>query len=359
MSSLIFKDLEEYYDAMQEWFSEIASNSGHFRPYLKKVVFGSGKRIRPIFALLSCEAICGDYTRALPVAVAYELAHHSSLIQDDIMDRSPKRRYAKSIYSEFGLNTAILTSDMLIFEIFSLLARYRDYKLSSDRIYQILEMVGRSAKATALGEFVDNEIIPDGLVDESAYLDMIQNKTGALLGASAACGGIVGGGSKKETEILYQFGVKAGTAYQIQDDILDLLSEEELVGKSVFSDMKNRKKNIVLIHAFQNASPEEQTFLRGLFGKQWFLEEEILRAREILKRVGSIEYARRLAFSIVEDGKRELLKLVLRTRGREKLIDFWYSLSKFAADSEGPIIQRETGVTRTREPSLRLAVSSP
>lgn len=329
--------LRVYYDALDASFNEIAESSGQFSPYVKKALLRSGKRIRPIFALLSCEAICGDFSRAIPLAVSYELAHDASLIQDDIMDRSPKRRYRKSVYSEFGLNTAILTSDALIFEIFSQLGRLKKTGLSKDRLFMLLEIIGRSAKETAIGEFIDNEMSPDNYESETKYLEMVRNKTGALIAASAACGGIVGGSTKKETEILYRFGLDAGIAYQINDDIVDLVAEEDIIGKTVFSDVRNRKKNIVLIHALQNGAPEEQTFLRGLFGKSWFLEEEVARGREILNRVGSIDHAKRLALQVVEEGKKELLKL-RNTPSRQKLIDFWYSLSRFASDSEGPIV---------------------
>ena len=184
---------------------------------------------------------------------------------------------------------------------------------------------------------MDNETSADINVTEPHYLDLVRKKTGALIAASAACGGIVGGSTKRETEVLYRFGLDAGIAYQINDDMMDLVAEEEVIGKTVFSDVRNRKKNIVLIHALQNASPEEQTFLRGLFGKSWFLEEEIARGREILNRVGSIDHAKRLALQVVEEGKKELLKL-RNTPSRQKLIDFWYSLSRFASDSEGPIV---------------------
>lgn len=341
--------LSVYYDALDASFNEIAESSGPFSPYVRKALRRSGKRIRPIFALLSCEAICGDFSRAIPLAVSYELAHDASLIQDDIMDRSLKRRYRKSVYSEFGLNTAILTSDALIFEIFTQLGRLKKTGVSKDRLYMLLEIIGQSAKDTAIGEFIDNEMNAHNYESEKKYLEMVKNKTGALIAASAACGGIVGGSTKKETEILYRFGLDAGIAYQINDDIIDLMGEEDTIGKTIFSDVRNRKKNIVLIHALQNGSPEEQTFFRGLFGKSWFLEEEIARGREILNRVGSIDHAKRLALQVVEEGKKELLKL-RNTPSRQKLIDFWYSLSRFASDSEGPIVNSTEMLMRNSSP---------
>ena len=92
------------------------------------------KGLDPYLPCYPGEAICGDFSRAIPLAVSYELAHDASLIQDDIMDRSPKRRYRKSVYSEFGLNTAILTGDALIFEIFSQIGRLRKTNVSRDRL---------------------------------------------------------------------------------------------------------------------------------------------------------------------------------------------------------------------------------
>ena len=158
----------------QSWVSVAASEA------LK----AGGKRIRPILALLTCEAISGDYRPAIPVALAYELAHSASLIQDDIIDESKIRHSAPTAHAKYGVTRAILISDMLIFEIFSQIARYKQVRISKNRVANLLEYVARAAKEAADGEFLEASLKERGNITEADYIRVAGLKTGALFAAA-------------------------------------------------------------------------------------------------------------------------------------------------------------------------------
>lgn len=265
-----------------------------------------GKRVRAILALLWCEAISGEYESAVPVAVAYELAHAAALVQDDIIDGSEKRRGAESIVHKYGLQDAILASNALLFHVPRKIAEYSRFNLSAEALCRLFDMLGQSYGAATKGEYLDLQMAKRREVSENEYEEMIRLKTGALIAASAASGAIVGGGLQEDGVVgrAYRFGEWLGMAYQVQDDMLDLMGDERAMGKAIFTDMKGGKRNLVLIHAFKHCSESERDFLAGLLGNQRsYGEEEIERARALFVKHGSVSYSGRMASRYVEKAK--------------------------------------------------------
>ena len=300
------------------------------------LTFG-GKRVRAVLALLWCEAFCGEWKAALPISVAYELAHASALIQDDIIDHSDLRRGKKSIVAKYGPSNAVLASDLLLFQVPKLVSQYRN--LNSERLCRLFDLVGESCRSTTWGEFLDLELATRSHVgrrgkkssniaipDEKEYDEMIRLKTASLLGAPCASGAIVGNASDAQVKTAYEFGECLGMAYQVQDDLLDLMGDVESLGKPVFTDVRGGKWNIVLIHSLERCTKEELGFIQKLLGRAdygdaprpssrhgpqtlHFNKSEIDRARRIFVRYGSIEYARAKAARYVEDAQRALESL--------------------------------------------------
>jgi len=291
------------------------------------VIKAGGKRLRPLLALLSCAAICGDPKPAIPIAIAYELAHTAALIQDDIIDRGVRRRGKLSAWALWGTEKAILLSDILIFEIFNRLAEYERYKLPQERLYFLLNLIGDSARQTVQGEFLELELTGADEVSEEDYMTVIRLKTGALLAASAAAGAIVGGGSTGEISATYKFAEKLGMAYQVYDDMLDVMGEPVKIGKPIFADVRNRKRNYLLIHALNHASEEDLKFLKSLLGKPVISDWEIRKAREIFKRTGSVEAALNLSLKLSEEG-RKALEPLKPSQAKDQLIRLSYVVSK-------------------------------
>ncbi len=274
-----------------------------------------GKRVRAVLALLWCEAFCGDYRRAIPVAVAYELAHATALIQDDIIDHSDLRRGRKSTVAKYGLSNAVLASDLLLFHVPKMVAKYSN--LSSERLCWLFDLVGESCRSTTWGEFLDLELGVSGDASEKEYEEMIRLKTASLLGAPCASGSIVGGASKEEARTAYNFGERLGMAYQIQDDLLDLMGDEASLGKPVFTDLRSGKKSVVLIHALKHCSEEDRRFLVSLLGRgEPYTESEIQRARRLFVGCGSVEYAQAKVKRYVAESSK-VLRTLLKTKNSD------------------------------------------
>lgn len=252
---------------------------------------GGGKRVRAILALLWCEVYSNDYEKAIPAAVAYELAHASALVQDDIVDSSSMRRGEQSIVMKYGLQNAILASDLLLFNVPKMIAKYD--QLENGRLAKLFDLVGEACRDATWGEFLDLELAEKDQVSEIDYENMIRSKTATLLAAPSASGAIVGGAPDEHVEMAYKFGEWLGMAYQVQDDTLDLMGSESALGKPVFTDLRAGKKNIALIHCFRRCSNEEKRFLKSLFNRRGdYTALEVKRAREILESHGSVKYAR-------------------------------------------------------------------
>lgn len=266
-----------------------------------------GKRIRAVLALLWCEAVSGGYERAVPVAVAYEMAHAAALVQDDILDDSGYRRGEKSIVGKHGLRLAILASNMLLAQVPREIAEYGSLDASGKTLKRLFDLLGDSFGASILGESLDLEMSQREKVSQSDYEYMIKLKTGALIAASSASGVIVGGGADAEQTVktAYDFGEWLGMAYQVHDDVLDIVGDAVSLGKPVFADIRGGKKNIVLIHALERCSEDDRSFLRQLLDiRDGFDESQIARAREILSLHGSVEFAQGVAAAYAENARR-------------------------------------------------------
>jgi len=278
-----------------------------------------GKRIRASLALLWCEVFSGDYRPAIPLAVAYELAHASALVQDDIIDHSSMRRGRDSITAKYGLSTAILASDLLLFNVPKMVAKY-DY-LQSSRLAKIFDLVGEACRATTWGEFLDLEMVQKMEVNLQDYENMIRLKTSTLLSAPCASGAMVGGGSDEQASLASRFGEALGMAYQVQDDTLDLVGDEMALGKPVFTDLRGGKKSVVLIHCASHCSRDDADFISSLLNRSGsYSREEISRLRHLIEKSNSVEYARGMVDKYTREAK-VILNSVPESRSKSLLLD--------------------------------------
>ena len=253
-----------------------------------------GKRVRAILALLWCEAYSGDCRPAVPLGVAYELAHSSALVQDDIIDHSSMRRGEKSIEAKYGLTTALLASDLLLFNVPKMIAKYGD--LEGGRLARIFDLVGEACRATTWGEFLDMQMAMGEEGKEGEYAEMIRLKTSTLLSAPCASGALVGGASYEEETLATKFGEELGMAYQIQDDTLDIVGDEAVLGKPIFTDLRGGKKSVILIHCMSRCSNDDRAFIRALLGRSGpYRKDEISKLLALVQQHGSIDYANELA----------------------------------------------------------------
>jgi geranylgeranyl pyrophosphate synthase len=306
--------------------SQVSKIFGHGSSSLEMAVteaLSGGKRVRAVLALLWCEGASGDHAAAIPVAVAYELAHAAALVQDDILDNSEMRRGDKSIVQKHGLRSAMLASNMLLAQVPRVISEYGLHTSGGEVLRKLFELLGDSFGATIMGEFLDLEMAERDGVEQGDYEYMIRMKTGALIGASSASGVVVGGGlhNDKLLNAAYESGEWLGMAYQVQDDLLDIIGDEQTLGKPIFADIRGGKKNAVLIHVLGKSSEDDRAFLRDLLRKQEpFVESEVERVRDLLVQHDSVEYARRLAARYAENA-RKVIETAEIGDARRKLIE--------------------------------------
>jgi len=286
--------LAPYVSAVEDELRRHQDQGSKMMSMVYEFVNGGGKRLRPTIALLTCEALRGDYKDALPIAVAYELAHSASLTQDDIIDNSATRHNLPTAHTVHGVTTAILISDMMIFEIFQRLAEYSDLDIGKDQLATLLRYIAKAAKEAAEGEFMETLLSKkvDSTVED--YVKLAGLKTGALFGAAAASGAIVGGGRPKTVKDAYEFGRNLGIEYQMVDDILDLTGSSDEMGKPMMKDLQNNASNVVVIHAMAHADQKTKGILRSAMKKNVYGLADIDEILSIFDDLGSVEYATKL-----------------------------------------------------------------
>jgi len=263
----------------------------------RHLVDSGGKRLRPSMLLLAAEAAGGEALALAPAAVSIELVHNFTLIHDDIMDNADVRRGRPAVHKIWGQSGAILAGDTLYSKAFQVLGMTA---ASPERILGAMNMLSRTCTAICEGQWLDMEFESKDRVTENEYMEMIEKKTGVLYGASAGMGALLAGAPLEVVRALDEFGRLTGMGFQLQDDVIDLLTPEEVSGKRQGGDLIEGKKTLIMIHAFAN------DVVVPVFSKKDASAEEIFRSISILEGSGSIEYARSRAEEMVAQGKRAL-----------------------------------------------------
>ncbi len=242
-----------------------------------------GKRIRPVLTLMAAEVFNTDYTTALPAAMAVEVFHNFSLVHDDIMDDAPLRRGQVTVHEKWNLNTGILSGDAM------LILAYQYFEQYEPNVFRNLaKLFSKTALEVCEGQQwdVDFETRKDVTIPE--YLKMIEYKTAVLVAAAMKMGAIVAKTSEKEADLIYDFGLNLGLAFQLQDDYLDAFGDPETFGKQVGGDIIENKKTYLYLKALEFSSKEKASELEQLFTLQ--LEnniEKIETAKTIFNESGA------------------------------------------------------------------------
>lgn len=222
-----------------------------------------GKRIRPVLTLMTTEIFNGDYKKALPAAMAVEVFHNFSLVHDDIMDDAPLRRGNKTVHEKWDINTGILSGDAM------LILAYQYFEQYEPSVFmRLAKLFSKTALEVCEGQQwdVDFETRDDVTIPE--YLKMIQYKTAVLVAAAMKMGAIVAEASDQNADLIYEFGLNLGLAFQLQDDYLDAFGDPKTFGKQVGGDIIENKKTYLYLKAIAFAEKEESTQLQQLFSNQ-------------------------------------------------------------------------------------------
>ncbi len=250
-------------------------------------ITGGGKRIRPMLVLFSAKAVGGNYSRVYNAAVAVELLHNFTLVHDDIMDNSDLRRGRLTVHKEFDLSTAILTGDNLI-----ALAYENLIKDCRDNVKEIISTFTQGIIEVCEGQSLDKEFESkkEVLIDE--YKIMIFKKTAALAKMSCSIGAKICNANKLFIKIVEEYGENLGMAFQIQDDLLDIIGEEKKFGKKIGSDLIEGKKTYLFIKALERAKGLDKRKLLDIIKNKGITQEEVPVYKTIYEKYNILEEAK-------------------------------------------------------------------
>ncbi len=255
-------DLKEYLKERKELIDgELLKYLPPDPPYGKKLYQAveysltvGGKRLRPILCLAGCEVVGGNLKEALTPACAIEMIHTYSLVHDDLpeMDNDTLRRGHPTTWVKFGQATAVLAGDALLNRAFEVLAQW-DFDCER-KVRVISEIASASGMlGMVLGQQCDLDAEGRSDVSMQELLFIHRHKTGKLMTASVVSGGITGGGTDEEIEALRGYGDSIGLAFQIIDDVLDVVGSQEKLGKNVGSDLEKGKTTFVKFFGVEGA----------------------------------------------------------------------------------------------------------
>lgn len=215
-----------------------------------------GKRIRPALSLMAADMFDADLQTVMPAALALEVFHNFTLLHDDVMDKAPLRRGRATVHEKWDENTAILSGDVMSIEAYRLLAMVPEQHLKS-----VLDLFTKMAIEICEGQQMDMNFERQPKVTKDEYIEMIRLKTAVLLASSLKIGALMGEASLCDAELLYDFGINLGLAFQLQDDYLDVYGNEQTFGKAIGGDILCNKKTYMMISALEVAKGDDAELL--------------------------------------------------------------------------------------------------
>ena len=326
MPSLFTDFLNRHVDEVNEYlraFFADKTDSADIEAYLYAPLSAfsdnAGKRHRPLICMLACAAVGGDFHRALSAASAIEHFQSAALIHDDIAYNGHLRRGKPCLHITEGVGIAINCGDYALTLVTD--AILRDEGLDDACKLAVLRELVDMMQRTVEGQALDLGWVRDGRFDITVadYLAMATHKTAYYSGAiPLACGAIIGGGTTEQIEALRSFGMDTGLAFQIQDDLLNLIGEKESRNKDFRSDITEGKRTLVAVHALRSSGHHDE--LVDILTSETEDPARLARAVELFEDAGSIDYARNYALELTARAKRTLEGVGLDVRAAELLL---------------------------------------
>lgn len=257
--------ISHYQELISDYFTELSLSKEPKNLYepIQYILSLGGKRMRPILTLMATEVFDVECKKALAAATAVEVFHNFSLIHDDIMDDAPLRRGNETVHEKWDINTGILSGDAM------LILAYQHFEEYEPAIFRDLaKLFSKTALEVCEGQQYDVDFETRDDVTIAEYLKMIQYKTAVLVGAAMKMGAIVAETSSENANLIYEFGLNLGIAFQLQDDYLDAFGDPKTFGKQVGGDIIENKKTYLYLKAIEFAKEDEKEQLLHLFSIQ-------------------------------------------------------------------------------------------
>jgi geranylgeranyl diphosphate synthase type II len=280
-----------------------APGAERLRDGCRYVLLGGGKRVRSVILILSCEAVGGTAVHALNAAAAVEIMHNFTLVHDDIMDNADARRGRPTVHKKWSVNDALLVGDELLG------AAYEALLLTPGSAHRrLVGVLTQGLLDVCEGQALDLEFEGRTEVSVKEYFRMIGKKTGALIATATELGGLVGRGTRVQVAALRRFGLRLGRAFQVQDDLLDVVGDPHDFGKTIGGDILEGKKTYLLLKAAERAEGDDRRLVGRILRKEgstgeWKTEEGAVTSagrtvveavKEIYRRCGVLDEAGRL-----------------------------------------------------------------
>ncbi|MFW6185784.1 MAG: polyprenyl synthetase family protein [Halobacteriota archaeon] len=275
----------------------------------RHLLTAGGKRLRPVLALISAEAIEEDYRKILPSALAIEIIHNFTLIHDDIMDKDVMRRNAPTVHVKWNEPTAILAGDTLFAKAFEIIT---ECDVEPENVVRATKMLADVCIKICEGQYLDMGFEKRKNISEEEYINMVERKTAVLIATACSLPAVLLGKDKQIVDTLWNFGLASGTAFQIHDDVLDVVGGDK-IGKDWCSDIVEGKMTLIAIKAM------EMGVDIGIFGKGNADESEKREVMEKLVSSGAIDYTREMAEDYLSKAKANLA--VLEETPARKLLE--------------------------------------
>jgi octaprenyl-diphosphate synthase len=273
----------------------IGSRRTSLTPMIAHLENYRGKRLRPALLLLSARA-CGRVTPAhRTLAAVVEMIHTATLVHDDVLDEADVRRHAATVNAGWGNPASILLGDYLFTHAFH---------LASSIDARACRLIGEATNRVCEGELHQTLERGNWSLREQDYLDIVESKTAELTSCCSRLGALYSGAEPETVESLARYGRWLGIAFQIADDLLDLVGEERITGKSLGTDLEQRKPTLPLIHLLNEAPPETASRLCQILGSSGNHKRDAL--RPFLIESGSLDYAGRKAEEYATKARVEL-----------------------------------------------------
>lgn len=241
---------------------------------LEYIIKLGGKRIRPILTLMGADIFSGEYKKAMPAALAIELFHNFTLIHDDIMDTAPLRRGKETVHKKWNINTGILSGDAMLILAYQYFENYEPIVFR-----KLAKLFSKTALEICDGQQMDVDFETRNNVTIDEYIEMIRLKTSVLVAAALKMGAIVAETNDENANLIYNFGLNLGLAFQLQDDYLDIFGNAETFGKQAGGDIIENKKTYLYLKTLEIANKEDCKKLESFYNQK--LKDNSIKITEV------------------------------------------------------------------------------
>ncbi len=273
-----------------------------------------GKRIRPILAIMTCEALGGNSKQVLPFAAACEILHNWMLVHDDIEDSDKMRRDKPTVWVKYGVPHGINIGDYMSEKVYELILRSSKYGVNDKVICRLIEAMLNAAIKTSEGQAMDMNLRENNNPTEKDYMKTVIGKTAYYFTVPMIGGAIIAGAGKKILDKIIEFGRHAGPAFQITDDLLDL-TEGKGRGE-IGRDIKEGKRSILVVHCLSRCDSDEKASLLNILNKnpEDTSSEDVAFVKSLFEKYGSIDYAGDKAKRLIKEAKNAIKGLPAELR---------------------------------------------